>query len=262
PKVETPVLVGVGAHNADNAIHLGSDMSDPVHMGEHTPGGHAPDGMPRNDHTDSASAGSGGHASDHTPTGGGVTAHPTDTSFPGESGHGFDGGGNSGTGVPGTGATPAEGPNRLAAATDTSVDLDKLGMPAVWRTDDAPLYRSDNRAPEEIFESGFEPLDPSRVDLVEYVEESEHSAFVSTSYRDDIGDDFGGKYTYELDVPGGIDVNTSMGPHPLSYEQEIAFPGGVRPEYIKGARPYNYATGEVGDLIPNPNYRPEVERVP
>ncbi|MEU6893461.1 hypothetical protein ABZ934_17005, partial [Streptomyces sp. NPDC046557] len=56
PKVETPVLVGVGAHNADNAIHLGSDMSDPVHAadnaartGDHAPGGHAPDGMPRND---------------------------------------------------------------------------------------------------------------------------------------------------------------------------------------------------------------------
>ncbi|THA55947.1 hypothetical protein [Streptomyces sp. A1136] len=58
PKVEAPVLVGVGAHNADNAIRLGSDISDPVHVGDHTPtghagdhtpGGHAPDGMPRND---------------------------------------------------------------------------------------------------------------------------------------------------------------------------------------------------------------------
>ncbi|NUK27319.1 scabin-related ADP-ribosyltransferase [Streptomyces lunaelactis] len=198
------------------------------------------------------------HGTDSANAGHGATGHSP-------AGHGHTGEGGSNGDWPGGSekpAMPGDEPDRLAAATDRNIDLDGLGMPAVWRTDDVPLYRSDNRPPEAVFESGFESLDPSRVDLAEYVEESDHSAFVSTSYRDDIGDDFGGKYTYEIDVPGGIDVNASMGDHPLSYEKEVAFPGGIRPEYIKGARPYDYRTGEVGDLIPNPNYRPEAERVP
>ncbi|WP_244291238.1 hypothetical protein [Streptomyces subrutilus] len=67
PKVDSPAtvrvpereLVGAGVRGGDNAIHLGSDISDPVHAldnGAHgprgfdnTPGGHAPDNMPRND---------------------------------------------------------------------------------------------------------------------------------------------------------------------------------------------------------------------
>ncbi|MFE9467168.1 hypothetical protein ACFYNW_26540 [Streptomyces virginiae] len=279
PRVETPKLdtsstarvpelelAGVGGRVGDNGINIGSHISDPVHAADHTPAPH-PDATP------GGTAGNGMYNShaDHTPTSSGIqsvdtttggTTHTDTPSTGGGHGHGGNGDAGNGTVGPGAGAASGGEPNRLAAATDDSVDLDQLGMPVVWRTDEFPLYRSDNRPPEAIFESGFDPLDTSRVNLVEYVEESEHSAFVSTSYRDDIGDDFGGKYTYELDVPGGIDVNTSMGPHPLDYEKEIAFPGGIRPEYIKGARPYNYATGEVGELIPNPNYRPEAERVP
>ncbi|OEJ33506.1 scabin-related ADP-ribosyltransferase [Streptomyces subrutilus] len=275
-KVEAPerVLATVGGR-ADDGVHLGSEVSAPLHYADHTPGPHSditPGGMAdnsmHNSHTHPTPTGGGSHATDTTPTGG---ATHTDTPSTGgghgdgpATGSGHGGGGDAGNGAGGPGAGAAHGgePNRLAAATDDSVDLDQLGMPVVWRTDEAPLYRSDNRKPEEIFESGFEPLDPASVDLRHYVEESDHSAFISTSYRDDIGDDFGGKYTYELDLPGGIDVNTSMGPHPLDYEMEIAFPGGIRPEYIKGARPYSYRTGELGDLIPNPNYRPEAERVP
>ncbi|MEU9256280.1 hypothetical protein AB0D66_31225 [Streptomyces sp. NPDC048270] len=274
-KVEVPerVLAGVGGR-ADAGVHLGSEVSTPLHQADHVPGPHAditPGGMAdngiHNSHTHPAPTSGASHAADTTPTG---AATHTDTPSTGVGhgdgpstggGHGGDGGTGDGAGGPGAGATDGGEPNRLGAATDDSIDLDQLGMPVVWRTDDAPLYRSDNRKPEDIFESGFEPLDPSRVDLRHYVEESDESAFISTSYRDDIGEDFGGKYTYELDLPGGIDVNTSMGPHPLDYEMEIAFPGGIRPEYIKGARPYNYATGELGDLIPNPNYRPGGERV-
>lgn len=157
-------------------------------------------------------------------------------------------------------AVPDDEPDRLAVATHRDIDLEKLGMPVVWRTDNLPLHRSDNRDPAIVFDSGFEPRDPARVDLAEYVEESEHSAHVSTSYREDIGGEFGGKFTYQIDAPGGIDVNASMGDHPLSYEEEVAFPGGVRTEFIVGARPYDYATDELGDFIPNPNYRSEAER--
>lgn len=152
-------------------------------------------------------------------------------------------------------------PDRLAVATDRDVDLSRLGVDVVWREGQEPLYRSDNREPADIFASGFEPRDTSNTDLREYVAHDEPSAFVSTSYREDIGDDFGGKYTYEINAPGGIDVNKTIGEHELSYEEEVSFPGGVRSEYIKSAMPYEYATGELGEPIPNPNYIPEGERV-
>ncbi|WP_344358218.1 scabin-related ADP-ribosyltransferase [Streptomyces gobitricini] len=134
-------------------------------------------------------------------------------------------------------------------------------MPVVWREGHEPLYRSDNRPPDYVFENGFEPRGPSNTDLTRYVAEDEPSAFVSTSYREDIGDEFGGKFTYAVGAPGGIDVNRTLGGHSLSYEEEVAFPGGIRAEYIKGAYSYDYGTGELGEFIPNPNYLPEAERV-
>lgn len=152
-------------------------------------------------------------------------------------------------------------PDRLAVATDRDVDLNRLGVDAVWREGREPLYRSDNRDPTEIFANGFDARDLSNTDLRHYVQEDDPSAFVSTSYREDIGDDFGGKYTYEIEAPGGIDVNKTLGDHPLAYEKEVAFPGGVRGEYVKSASPYDYGTGELGEPIPNPHYIPEGERV-
>ncbi|MGW6820793.1 hypothetical protein [Streptomyces sp. NPDC055005] len=112
---ETPVLAGVGARGGDDVIRLGSDISEPVHAvdngahggphgfdntptgraGDHTtPGGHAPDGMPRND-------------LDNTPRGG-----HGDTPSTGGTGHtdGPSSGGTGHTDGPGTGGTHADGP--------------------------------------------------------------------------------------------------------------------------------------------------------
>ncbi|MFC7828536.1 hypothetical protein [Streptomyces sp. NPDC057375] len=193
-----------------------------------------------------------------TPSSGVVTRTGTEATgwdeAPGKSSNG--GGGDGSGGSSGRAETPGDEPDRLAAATSRDVDLDQLGMEVVWREGHEPLFRSDNRAPADIFDNGFEPLDPSNTNLQRYVEESDHSAFVSTSLRDDIGDEFGGKYTYEIDAPGGIDINETLGEHPLAFEEEIAFPGGIRSEYIKGAYPYDYRTGELGEFIPNPNYIP------
>lgn len=104
---ETPVLAGVGARGGDDVIRVGSDISDPVHAvdngahgaggfdntptgrtGDHgTPGGHAPDGMPR-DSADNHAPGAGGHSEPPSPAGHtdgpGGTAH---TDGPG-GGHG------------------------------------------------------------------------------------------------------------------------------------------------------------------------------
>jgi hypothetical protein len=64
PRIDTPVkepvLVGAGAHTADNAshaIHLGDSLGDTGRVGDNLPGGHAGDHLP------------GGHAGDHLPGG-------------------------------------------------------------------------------------------------------------------------------------------------------------------------------------------------
>ncbi|MCY0954402.1 hypothetical protein [Streptomyces sp. H27-S2] len=115
PKVDSPAtakvpeleLAGVGARSADNSIHLGSNISDPVHTldngahgadhtptgraGDHTtPGGHAPDNMPRGDLNNP-----GGAPRPDTPGGGG--ARPD---------------------VPGTGGTHPDGPGATTGRTD------------------------------------------------------------------------------------------------------------------------------------------------
>ncbi|MFJ9968548.1 scabin-related ADP-ribosyltransferase [Streptomyces avermitilis] len=253
PSVEAPrardrELVGAGARGNDATAQVGETPKS-SHDGAGGAGNstsHDPGELPSNGGGDAHSGTEGTHTDSGQHPGAGGSSN---------GGHGNGSDSTSPSGMPG------DEPDRLAVATDRSVDLDQLGIPVVWREGHEPLYRSENRSPDVIFENGFEPKDPSNTSLAEYVAEDDPSAFVSTSYREDIGDDFGGKFTYVIDAPGGIDVNRSLGSHPLDYEEEVAFPGGVRGEYIKGAYSYDYATGELGEFIPNPNYRPEAERV-
>ncbi|MEU4926399.1 hypothetical protein AB0G54_07815 [Streptomyces yokosukanensis] len=245
-------LVGAGAHTPEATAHAGEHPSASAsHKGAGggtSSASHDPGELPGKKGT---------HGDTHSGT---ESGHTDPGEHPGAGGSAHGGGGHGSDPSPAAGASGGE-PDRLRAATDRNIDLDKLGIPPVWREGHEPLYRSDNRSPDAVFEHGFEPKDPSNTDLKKYVEEDDPSAFVSTSYRDDIGDDFGGKFTYVIDAPGGIDINRTLGDHPLSYEEEVAFPGGIRSEYIKGAYSYDYATGELGEFVPNPNYIPEGQRV-
>ncbi|MFE2166706.1 hypothetical protein ACFXB3_16845 [Streptomyces sp. NPDC059447] len=137
PKIDSPStvkvpereLVGVGGRGGDDAIRLGSDTSNPLrpldngahggpHGVDHTPGGHAPDNMPRGD-LNNGPHGNGPHPdtpTTHTPDGpGGAGTHPdtpggggTHPDTPGTGGSHPDGSGagtHGGTGGPsGTGA--------------------------------------------------------------------------------------------------------------------------------------------------------------
>ncbi|MFF2958477.1 hypothetical protein ACFVT1_06060 [Streptomyces sp. NPDC057963] len=151
---EAPVLVGVGGRGGDDVIRVGSDISDPVHAvdngahggahgfdnsptgraGDHTPGGHAPDGTPRNDldntprgsrpgdlspvgRSDGSSTGgshpdgpgSGGSHPDGPTTGG---SHPGDLSPVGHP----DGPGSGGSHPDGTGGGHPDGPGGTGGA--------------------------------------------------------------------------------------------------------------------------------------------------
>lgn len=116
------------------------------------------------------------------------------------------------------------------------------------------LLRWDRRPPNEVLVNGFIPQvsneNPSQqdTDLFGYVKSNTPSVFVSTTKTKFKG----GKryqpwtprssargiiYQYEIFAPGGIDVNNSFGDRsPWPNQYEVAFPGGIRPEFIRSVR--------------------------
>jgi len=120
------------------------------------------------------------------------------------------------------------------------------------------VYRGDRRNPKEIFEDGFQPKGGTD-DLKKYVGDHVDSNFVSTSKSQNLvkGDYYtdGKGYVYEIDSKNltGIDVNKSIGKHELSFENEVAFHGGIPKEAIINARQV-LPSGNLGPRINNPHY--------
>ncbi|MET9437992.1 putative T7SS-secreted protein [Streptomyces sp. NPDC006551] len=142
--------------------------------------------------------------------------------------------------------------DKLHAAADRSVDVSKIPDHAQWRTTDEPLWRNDDRAPDEIFRDGFKPWNNHNTDLDGYVRNNDHSVYVGTTRDPDLG--WGSRYRYDIDAPGGIDVNASIPDNIFANEKEIAFPGGVRTENIKGA--WEKLPDGTTQYTPNPHYNP------
>ncbi|MFC8831069.1 enterotoxin A family protein, partial [Streptomyces sp. NPDC057137] len=155
---------------------------------------------------------------------------------------------------------PKDNPNPEVAVKD--VDTSKLPDNVKWRDTDEPLYRFDDRPPEDVFVDDFEPKDPENMDLYDYVKNNNRdSGFVSTTTKEKPVPFYGQDYRYEIDAPGGIDVNKTFGqnsPHPG--ESEMAFPGGIDSKYIKGAWKLDSTGKPTGEFIENPYYEPPNER--
>ncbi|MGA3565240.1 polymorphic toxin-type HINT domain-containing protein [Micromonosporaceae bacterium DT59] len=108
------------------------------------------------------------------------------------------------------------------------------------------LYRSDTRAPEEIFETGFEPRG-NNMDLMEHASGwSRDSGYVATTTSERVAIGRGGN-VYEVRA-SGRDVNKEFPGNPFSHEREIAVPGRIGPECIVSCRLPD------GTRIANPNY--------
>ncbi|MFJ6199220.1 toxin glutamine deamidase domain-containing protein [Micromonospora sp. NPDC092111] len=189
---------------------------------------------------------------------------------------------------------PAPDPARPSAQLDPSVNPllvtglrpntdNPSGLPQ-FRSDNNMLYRDDTRLPVDfdgnpgnnpayppngpgIFTTGFAPLDPSMTNLPQFVD-GEPGAFVSTTRRQDLN--FLGPPTrtrprvfrYYIQAPGGIDVNATLGSHADQGQQEVVFPGGIRPENILGVEQVIEGTSSfmpvrTGPFRPNPNFNPE-----
>ncbi|MFC8434786.1 putative T7SS-secreted protein [Streptomyces sp. NPDC057253] len=150
-------------------------------------------------------------------------------------------------------------PRSLPAAADRNVDVDGIRNPA-WRTDHEPLWRNDDRHPSEIFEDGFHPRDTSNTDLHGYVEGNHPSAFVGTTRDADAN--WLKNYRYEIDAPGGVDVNRTLPNNKYAEtDQEIAFPGGIDRRHIKGAWEI-HPDGSKGEWMANPHYEPPRPKPP
>ncbi|MFE5565014.1 hypothetical protein ACFQ68_08485 [Amycolatopsis japonica] len=148
-----------------------------------------------------------------------------------------------------------------AGITRDEFATDRLAPEPVWRSTAEPLYRLENREPAEVFESGFSPWDTEggQYDIPSYVAVNQPSPFVSTTYREDMYQEWNKRWQYVIDAPWGIDVNASIGnTHDYAGQEEVVFPGGVAPEFIQGVR--EIISGDdgktLGPLIPNPNFRP------
>ncbi|RYO97561.1 hypothetical protein DL765_011162 [Monosporascus sp. GIB2] len=134
------------------------------------------------------------------------------------------------------------------------------------------LVRWDYRHPNVIFRDGFLPqyaaqpedaLEDRHVDLHQYVSNNVESVFVGTArfYRAENSRvtrwqprSVANRFEYEIFAFGGIDVNLSLGfDHPYFNQREIAFPGGIRPEFIRTAREYG-PDGNVVRIWANPGF--------
>jgi RHS repeat-associated protein len=120
----------------------------------------------------------------------------------------------------------------------------------------APLFRADDRHPNEIFGSGFQPKG-GNLNIDDHVYSNpEDSGFISTSKTEAAARQFANDnymdtgYVYKL-RGSGIDVNERFGnASPYPWEKEIAVPGPIEPHNIEGAWSI-----ETSEWFANPGWR-------
>lgn len=153
----------------------------------------------------------------------------------------------------------------MVAAVDKSVDFSRITPTPVIRKSCGTLYRADGRGPDVIFVEGFHARDTvnGQYDVEKYVLKNQPSPFVSTSYDHDLYKQWAkwmkpGAFNYYIDAPGGIDVNKTIGDeHKYADQVEVAFPGGIRSEFIVGVCPIDKETRTeiMSACKSNPKYR-------
>ncbi|MGW0890085.1 scabin-related ADP-ribosyltransferase [Saccharopolyspora sp. NPDC002578] len=142
----------------------------------------------------------------------------------------------------------------------------------LWRTDDEMLYREDDRDYEAVFRSGLVPWEdsalPASLDThqttiglrTSFVSFSRSKAFSAEWGDHRWNDDYDVNrresdriQVFEIDAPGGIDLVASLNRYAMPMQQEVVFPGGVRPEYIRGVE-LRHDDGRI-EYVHNPAYR-------
>jgi hypothetical protein len=148
----------------------------------------------------------------------------------------------------------------IVAAIDREVRVEKITPKPSWRKACGTLYRSDSRGPKTIFEEGFtaRAVKDGEYDIKKYVLTNKQSPYVSTTYDHDLYKGWdNSEYNYYIDAPGGIDVNKTIGTaHKYANEVEVAFPGGIKRDFIVGVCPVDQKTKVeiLSDCESNPHF--------
>ncbi|GBE86747.1 hypothetical protein SCP_0906280 [Sparassis crispa] len=164
-----------------------------------------------------------------------------------------------------------------------ATDFRNLHLPASAER----LIRWDIRRPEDVFRNGFAPkvqpsssaqLQDQQLDIATYVLNNVPSIFVSTTrtlatYTPSMPEPLvwtadnrlnrhvvgGTSFKYEIYAHGGIDVNESLGTHRHQQQNEVAFAGGIRREFVRSAVEYrriDNPDGTTEDMIVRVYYNP------
>ncbi|WP_461121209.1 scabin-related ADP-ribosyltransferase [Saccharothrix stipae] len=179
-----------------------------------------------------------------------------------------------------------EHPNVKPYAADPHVTPETIRPTPVWNTSPDPLYRFDTRPPvtedgnidpNGPFVQGMKPRTGGRTDgdLSTYQSANKETMFVGSTKNVWIGGKWGrpGMWRYEIATPAGagVDVNATLGDKTAKPgENEIVFPGGVKPEFIVSAEPVVQPhlsltpppPSTFGPKILNPNYDPGTRSAP
>ncbi|KAI0716326.1 hypothetical protein C8Q76DRAFT_616644 [Earliella scabrosa] len=145
-----------------------------------------------------------------------------------------------------------------------------------------PVFRWDTGHPADVFESGFQPATSitdehagtSSYSLENHVDprKSSSSVFVATvqCFQLRVGPGTGVRrlvrwrpkseqgetvFEYEIFAHGGIDVNATLGKHHNKQrhtQHQVAFPGGIRTQFIRGAR--EWKGGRLVRIWDNPRF--------
>ncbi|NBE93315.1 hypothetical protein FE391_39755 [Nonomuraea sp. KC401] len=125
-----------------------------------------------------------------------------------------------------------------------------------------PLYRVDNRGPDQLKETGFLAKDIHDADLDQHLGAG-NRAFVSTSRNPAMP--WRGRFQYELDLEGGIDADRTVGSELYGgHQQEVAIPGGFPYKHVRRFRVMlneeavgnGEAAPKYGPWHDNPDYEP------
>ncbi|WP_221354057.1 lonely Cys domain-containing protein [Streptomyces beigongshangae] len=177
-------------------------------------------------------------------------------------------------GWPATGPVSPTPPVDPAAVAADPAALTGATLPdALWRDHDGPLYRFSPDGPERVFSEGLKPYGSETVHLIDHVYGGRSlvpdTVFASTTanrhyVRDSArANPLGApalyrryRWRYDLEVPGGIDVNATLGlASPFPDQEEVLFPGGVARRHIRGAQPMAGGV-PAGPYVANPYFVP------
>ncbi|WP_433873833.1 scabin-related ADP-ribosyltransferase [Saccharopolyspora sp. CA-218241] len=129
----------------------------------------------------------------------------------------------------------------------------------MWRTDRAPLFRTDGRG-DAVRRIGMTPWnDESPPTLDEYQWRFMRTFMVSSSRSKAFAFHFARRHghdrVWKIDAPGGIDLAASLGRQAAVDQQEVVHPGGIRPEFLEGH--WLLHPDGSDEFVPNPGYQPQ-----